>query len=589
MSTHPIIAVTHLNTFSTIKVLLLNPSFRIVYYKKHIPDFLFNLLRKRNRITECNFNIFPNFFEEAEKRLYAVASQLVRTKPISGVIDSVYRYLRIEKRHVVTAFTMHLFKLIRDDVYLLVLSEKIGCHNNSIEFWTPNWYILNLYYKKKFRMDFRFNKQDILIRTYLIVWIVWLVAIFCRNLRKKEEVKQFSIVFQQKYAKRFGWNPEFEAFYRYFRDRDDVAYHCIRKNDEIYQCVVEDGKYAFTTADLKLTLSDIFAYIKTLGCLLSVLFTCRLHQKSDFLYILLHLYREFVTINCILKQFSPRLFIRIRPEMYENHPIITGVCEKRQCIHVGYQHSPPVYFDANYAIADFHYLGVLGRNSLDDIYSRYIKDIDWSVLGPITAEIGYESMVPEKETGTIFFFATSAVNDPQDTLFKAALQQTVRFLKNRGIKMIYRDKGHHPSRMKYMDALCRSNNIQYERQFSNAEKDINGLASFAIRRADLVVVCSHSTAAWECLALGKKFIVYPDTWNRHPLEDFEPRLAVRDGDDFQRTIVWLWDLPQSTYLQCTEEIVNAISKPANGKMVKEFFENFIGIDRLTADLRDEAE
>ena len=576
-----IIAVTNLNFLAVLQLLWMTKISTILYFKKNIPNFLFRLLKKKFLLRECSFNYYPEYFEDTEKEIYNFSNSLMINKKLLNLVKNMAKILCIEKSHIEYAIIKHFIKILRGDIALLHLVKLNYKNYENIRYLFENYHLIN----RLSNLNSNLIKSNqvrfyyIIYVCYLFIWVFNILKFFLNKLIKKNKTDNRNIIFQQKYSYRFQGNPEFESFYRYFRTRDDVGYHCRKRKDNIYRSLLSEGKPVFTNHDLSVSKSETFLLYSILIKMVILLFKYRI-TDIVFFYIALSIFKEYVIIRCLMLEFSPKYFIRIRPDGYENHPITTGVCDSLRCLHVGYHHCPPVYFQAYYAVMDFHFLGVLGKTVIEEVYKQSCSNANWSVMGPITAEICHDIQLKKNDcTRHVTFFATSPVNDVNDELFKKAFSQLAVFLNGRkNFKLIYRDKMILPGRLEFVQEHCRKNNINFDIELSSKGTNLKGYSSYTIMASDLVVICSISTAAWECLSLRKKIIVFPDEWNKHPLENFEPNLTARSNEEFKKRMEWLIDIPQVEYNTQINHIVEKLSKLSNGNMTKEFFIDFVGLD-----------
>jgi len=582
MSSPPIIAVIDLTPYSALRLLFKRQRCNVLYFNKKIGRFFVSLLSKKHCLKECRLDYYEAFYEQTEKEKLYLSEQLADHKNFSRLIEKLADIFQMDKFHIRFVFIKRFVKLLHPTMGMILLVKRDYKPGDNVQIWLDNCEIF-----KRLRLlnyvPCRSNGLCLLnmaIALYCTVWPFFYIFLFLiNNLRRTVSAQQIRVVFRQKFSKRFGWNPEFDAFYRYFKTRNDVAYHCVKKGDEIYHSVASDGKPVFTTSDLRISFSEGVRFIFIFCKLMVLVIRSALPQRIMFWIMVLQMFQEYMLTRSILRKFTPKYMIRIRPEMYEYHPIITGTCEQFGCKHIGYKHGPPVFFIANYAIADFHYTGVMGKSDIVDIYRAYAPKNQWEVLGPIAADIAYDYPIENNGERVITFFSTSTYGfDPEDRLFREAIFSLVCFLKTKSnIRLVYREKNVHSTRLSYVTELCDKNHIRYDVEIHTAGKTVMDFSALTIKKSELIMVLGWSTGAWECLSLKRKLIVYSQPWIRHALEHFSPNLVVKNPVDFNKTMTWLWSIPYPEYIRKTDHIVRQISKKANGKMVKEYFEEFIGI------------
>lgn len=584
------IAVTNLDFIVAIRLLIKSKDCTVLYYKKNIPESLYKILERRHNLKEFNKRRYPEYHENIknQKEIFRISSEAAENPSLFNFIKEISDIFHIKPLHIKNAIAKYFIKIIDDDItFVNLIKDKYD--DGKIEYWLENYLILEGLSNLNIKLVNPANISifHLMLACYISAWPGRIFLFFVNNICKKknrDKKENIKVVFQQIYKKRFGGNPEFDAFFRYFKTRDDVLYFCKKKGDEIYQSVISEGKSAFTARDIRLPLPEVLSFYHILFKLISSLLKQGVSKKIIFWSIILYFFREYVITKSILLQYSPEYFIRIRSEAYENHPITTGVCELFGCSHIGHEHGPPARFVAYYAVADFHYLGVMGKSSVTDIYKDYRQNIRWSVLGPKTADICYELPVPASDKKIVMLVADFWIwpdwIHPYEGYFEEALLPLIDFIKDKKeIRLLTRLKCEDKNKEAYVRNLCRGYNIDYEAEYTHSGTDIRGFSSYTVKKSELVVIRGSSTIAWECLSLGKKLIIFPNNWIEHPLTSFTPKLAVRNIDEFNKTISWLWEMPYPEYARKTAHIVEQISKKANGKMVQEYFEDFVGIDR----------
>ena len=144
----------------------------------------------------------------------------------------------------------------------------------------------------------------------------------------------------------------------------------------------------------------------------------------------------------------------------------------------------------------------------------------------------------------------------------------VNVVKDRNIRLIYRDKIDIPERINFIENLCRTHNIIFSIDIFNNGKTIGDYASNVLKKSDFIVVQGLSTAPWECLSLERKFLVVLGRWQTHPLENFIPNLIVRDEEKFKDKLTWLLDFSYDEYRKSIGPLVSELSKKANGILIQ---------------------
>ena len=577
------IAITNLNIFACMRLMILPKRQNIYYYKENIKfKFLYNKLACKHYLKELNLNVYPNCLEDIERYIVLSASDLVKNIEFFNLGKHLSILMNIGEAHVRYALIKYFIRLLRDDLSLLYLIKKY--HSKNCIFIAENYEIFR-YHPFNLRgliVKWNINSIDFLFLFYRVFMVLLLLVInFSKSCINRKIKTRYKVVFIQRYSHRYGGNPEFEGFYRYFQKRNDIAYLCKNK-DKIYRAVLKDEKAAFTHYDLTLSLDGILNYLKLIKNIVRYIYQMQYILKINVWSLCVFCFYEYLKADLILKTFLPEFVLTVRPEMNPNHPIITGVCERFGCKNIGYRHGPPAYFDARMEINDFHYLGVMGKSGLTHPATG-MKSMKSGILGPFVADICHDISMPDRNGKKIVtFLATSNVFDPGDKLFKCAFRAFASFMRDIDIfQIIYRDKNIRKKkiRISYVQNICKEFQLNYSLEDPNFGKSKEGFSSFTIKNSHVVIVCSLSSAAWECLSLGIKFLVFGEDWLCHPFERFLPNLVVKNDLEFNKTLNWIWPLSCDEFRKQTKHIVEHNSKISNGKMVQEFFEDFVGIDR----------
>ena len=576
------VAITNLNYYTFVKSLFIHKDCQVIYFKQTIPDCFLNYLKRKKTTLVLNLDIFPKYQLKLDRIVYDTCMIIANHTIIKNLIQRVSDAFGIDETHVGKAVKKHLIQVLEHDVCFYHLVKESVRDIEAIEFWFEFSNIMKEFVaeERNIKHGGRYAIHELGLSVYMTIWPTFIVVMCLFSLLKRKNHHSVTLLFQQKYGKRFGGNPEFDAFYRYLQTRDDVLYHCRRRNDQIFQSIKGDGKPTISNIDLYVSFSNAISYFKNLIIAILRNFKLICHLDSIVWFFILSMFKEYVITECLVRQFKPLYLLRIRTDMYANHPITTGICEKYGCKNIGYFHGPPVYFQSTRGIVDFHFVGVMGAHAMSHIYSDQIGDMNCYVMGPITAEIDYD--LPFKKNGSkraITFFATSPVYDPNDNVFREAFSYLVESVKDKnGCELTLRDKMYRPDRISFVNEMIRKYNIDCRFSFSNNGIGLENFSSRLLKHSDFVVICSISTAAWECLSLRTKFMVYLNDHLSHPIELDEPKLVAKNRQQFCASFSWLWNIGEFEYRNIVDPIVTKHSKAANGYMAKEFFEEYIGMN-----------
>lgn len=594
MNNNNTIAITNLNLFKALRLLFKKGKYKILYYDNSTPKLLIDLLNKKYHLQDCSSKVYQEYIESGlknekiEKEIFRISYEIASNEVFFNIVEKIANILHIDRKHIKNALVKRFIKELRSDIVFVNILKNEYQDSPKYDFWLDNYEIFKKYYKLQINLikSNDIKLANMLLIIYLSVWPLIIFKFLYNNFIKKCTNKS-NIVLQQKYKKLHGSNAEFLALYRYFKTRDDVIYHCKSRKDTISKKLVSDEKKIFTTGDLKINFTDTLA---TFSCLIELnylIIKSELPQKLLFLLYVLSVFKEYVLTKYIIHNYLAHYFMRIRSDLFLEHPITTGVCELLGCYHIGYEHGAPISFNAQYAITDYHLLGVMGKYSMTNIYKEYRENVIWKILGPINAEICYDEIINKDKNKIIAVIADYYIYpwgvQPYESYFNDLFIPIVDYFKfKKNIKIICRFKiNKRQGRGQHARQLCDQHGIKCDIEYSADNKNSNGNSSFLFKKSDIVIIGGPSTSFCENLALKKKIIVFPYKFSDHPLCHFKPNLIVRNGVEIIKQLDWLLNVPQEEYNKMIEIIINNLSVDSNGEMVKNFFSVNLNIDKRT--------
>ncbi len=390
-----------------------------------------------------------------------------------------------------------------------------------------------------------------------------LAARIARPVRRPKTPPGCAILFDQAYGTLE--NPEFAAFYRTLRDRDDVVYSVLSKDDELGRRLRGDSKPVITREWGVAGAGAKAAALRRLARL------SRVKAPPALRVWLVKFLRESLRAAWLLAAARPRVFLRVRADYEPFHPVVTAVCEDAGVRHAGYMCGSYPWFNFYVGWLDFHDYGTLGRG-FAALHAPSWKDAGrLRPIGPFTVET--EPVPPPRPAGgrlTIGSFPTTTSDAfyLQRPFYEEFIRAVCAAARRLDARVIFKEKFDDPADI----ALIR-------REAAGLDFEIlthvhGGPRSAAVlARCDIAVVMSTSTTAWEALGLGRKLAVYDLPWVPNPLAGGDADPVARTREDLVRRIVELAALPQEEHELRTAPLVERMSARADGGLVRDFIES----------------
>lgn len=547
---------------------------RIAYLHCRLPEDRLKAISKVG-LTQFNSKDAPEAHFRFLREAYDWTERIFQNPIVAEPLGKYISALGLPREHLINALKRAMSFHLDKDCKLVILGEAVF-PNAKLRFFTANPALVQLA-----RPDVECLPEEVqIIPAELAAKGLGYAGIILAKIltpappatpRDKPE-----ILFDQMYSTLD--NPEFTAFYRYFKTRTDVAYNCVDVESPIYKILSRDQKPVdvhvwrvrgfFRRIIEFLRLARVIAYILKDRDL-----------PAPLLYEIIKSFRHKLYYESLIGEYKPKFFLRVRADIEASHPIATAAAEKFGARHVGYSCGAYPFFLYFTAPIDFHYYGVQGDNVRDIFGPAWPGSIRYSTIGPFTAEMEdpRDLIGPEGEPLTLGVFSTTSsdeiwITDSFSRDFYAAAASAAQSAK---AKILFKEKYLDDKRLELIGSLC-GGKVPYEIIYFEPGRYRVLRAQQVIEESDVVLSMTCSTSAWEALGRKKKLLVYELPWLKHPFEEVEPRLVARTPEELRKAFEWLVGLSQSEYEKIIAPLVARCGKYADGKLVRDFIE---GVER----------
>ena len=148
-----LIAITNLNIFSALALLLLKKNKTVLFYKKTAPLSLYARLVKKHRLTECSNDYHPDCYDDSERDLLRFSEKLLRQAPFRFLIARLKKVLNIADIHLRITMQKYYVKLLRDDIKFITIVHRHYTKDGKIKIKLENHHILKAYLAGKNNMS----------------------------------------------------------------------------------------------------------------------------------------------------------------------------------------------------------------------------------------------------------------------------------------------------------------------------------------------------------------------------------------------------------------------------------------------------
>lgn len=539
-------------------------------------------------LSHADFHLVPERASECQRASYTWAERTTRLGIFRAMIKKFSRVFQIDERHLRPAFAKALAIVIRDDVRAICIGRELSSDDRPI-FLVAQKKLLELLGEDVEMFQIRGRGRRALIQMLAFSLHLLLNLMRPKALSRRTETGEpRGVVFEQRYDFLDG-NPEFWGFYDSFRKRDDVVYNCSRKASIIYRFLAKEGQPVVVHWYRPASLYESVRGVVSLVTFWTLFIASK--ESADFGLQLLYMVRSEVHMRGVLATYRPRYFLRIRADLDVFHPIVTGICERFDCRHIGYQCGNYYNLTEGTAFLDFHIYGVWGHGFYRQAFAGiWPKRIKYLTIGPFTIDAAPQSRVEgQRKSFAVGLLTTSYSRNVGTTpdYYRQFLEACYATLAKADVDILLKEKVYIPinstieseARRRFgvqvRTAFCNLEGIP-ERVLARGEYTVMNSAE-AIDQSDFLIVMWNSSVAWEALACRKKILVFMDPYYRHHFEDILPQLVVRTEAELQSAFLWLWEMPQREYEELIEPLVCAWGKDKDGNMVDSFWNEVIEV------------
>lgn len=581
------------------------------YISRKIGPKLMQFLKKRILCKQTDLYPGTYAFLHNEKNLYASVEKLFKDSKFYAEVFSILNVFNLETEKLITSLKKYLVPFLSNDIKILTLAQE------SFKNAEDTGVIVNNYGLLKETAAEIIKTNKIFSSVYFIKGIILFfvtVLLFLKKIlfqKKKKELNNFTgikIIFEQMYKGQEG-NPEFDAFYRYFKERNDILYICISNDSKIYNILKADNKPVLLKNNIPLLQQNRLIYLKYF---IKLFFLLIFSTKLKSVYVktlILKMFYNKIHYEVLFKKYRPSFYLKIRSDTDPSHPIATAVADKYSVKHIGYQHGP-YRFMAIFAHIDFHIYGLLGGLFLRETYSQiWPKKIQYAVSGPITVEsnVNNDKVRIKKDEKFVVGVFTNVADDNNQywhLLHKRFLEILCHKLSDLHVPnlyLIFKEKSYSIYSEKLIVDLCRNYSLSYEiayhlhpvnvsSNYSNSVIDkfnvlgINAhlnpsnirVSCTSIQVIDLsnvvVEISPHgcSSVTFEALGKKKKMLIFATKYFQNPLGKLIPELIVRNKNEFELGMKFLMNISQPEYEEYIQPAIENCCKVSDGNLVRDF-------------------
>ena len=583
---------------------------KVFYISQKVSPKLMLFLKKRVACEQTDLYVGTDAYIENEKNLYTSVEKVFKNSKFYSEVASLLNILNLETEKLITSFKKYLIHLIFDDMKIITLARQLCKNGDHKRVIVNNCGLL----KETVGGSIDINKNSSLMYSIKGRMLFLAATLLCLkkilNQRRDKKLNTFTrvkIIFEQIYKGQEG-NSEFDVFYRYFKERDDVLYICISNDSKIYKTLKNDRKPVLIKNDIPLLLQSRLLYLK---CFVKLFFRLifSIELKSWYLKsLLLTVFDKKMYYESLFKRYNPSFYLKIRSDIDPSHPVATAVAKKYNVKHIGYQHGS-YYFMAVFAYIDFHFYGLLGECFLKETFSHiWPKNIQYSVTGPITVEGTNDDKEPIKGDKKFVVGIFTNIRDDNNQYWHSLYQQFLEILCYKiselcvpGFHLVFKEKGYSEYSEKLIVGLCHKYNLSYEIAYhlhptkipsnyshSVIEKfNVHGMSSHlepavvrlfctsieVISTSDIIVEITQygcSTTTYEALGKKKKILIFATKHFQNILGKFIPKLIVRNEDEFEDGMKFLMNISQPEYEEYIQPAIENCCKVSNGNLVRDF-------------------
>ena len=544
----------------------------IFYISKDISAEMENKIRQAGAsLSYVDFHLFPEEYFNCERELCVASRDLMESAAIKAMFHASKAYINSGADHFKRSMQKSLVYLIGNDFKLFFLAKKLGKLNNAI-FLVMEIELLSMLFPNSVML-----KEGVSIKRMSLaigIFVVMLFRVLFYSGKNLERGSRLSILFDPLFTYVNGGNPEFKAFYSYLKDRDDVIYICRGGKSELRSFLESEGKpIAVVSWGVRGFGKKVSSFLATVS-LARVVFLdrngwglkCAIAKiKSKELYF-----------SCLFENMKPKVYLQVRSDMDEFHPIATGIIEQHGGAHVGYMTGSYFTQTRDFYTIDFHVYGLLGRYFKENIYkSVWPDDIQYLLVGAITSEAsGYNRT--KKPRFAVSLATTSFGNGiwMQEDYYKGCIDAFFYSVSGMEGEMALREKDPRGELIEsFVEGCATKYGVNFTLSVPCDVGDEGVHSSYSdefVLDSEIIVIMGTSTIGWEALGLRKKFIIFGQEGIGHPFEDMLPKLVVRTKEELRDRIDWLLAMHEAEFCAMTKPLMDWMCRESTGNMVEMF-------------------
>jgi len=534
-------------------------------------------LKSRLPAEPIHFGVAPQAYFEREKALYALVEQWWALPEVQRATRSLFEPFDLDPSRLATALKKHLLYLLQEDVTIITLANTLSTEMDR-EIWVKEYGVLNacgVCCLKPILAWGRVIRETTAMGSCLLRGLL----AWCRPPRRRPlSSGSIRFAFEPGYSYRGAPNPEFEAFYRYFKARRDVLYVCASRLSPIAASLRAEGQPTIARRDIALHgVGPLRRYLAFCGRVVRSRLRSSAVKKAC-----AALYLNALYYHALFAAVRPRYYLSVRSNFLPSHAIATAVAGQYGVQHIGYMCGSHSYHNPFVAHMDFHHFGLLGRCFQREMFRSYWPEdgrIAYHVLGPFMVEWDGHTSFTEREPGLHVTLITTTTNQHMwmsDEFYRQFVEFTCYALAECAASALHlriREKEEDSQRQQLIEKVCRRHRLNYTISYANPPRSSEARSLAAdLEAADLVIVMNYSTAGWEALSKRKKLLIVEQAWMPHPFEAYLPQLVARTPEQIKASLSWLLAMSQQDYERAITPVLEHCAKASDGRLVEAFIE-----------------
>lgn len=561
-----------------------------IYYVETNCEALLFIARKRVKLTKLDaaLNVPSSNYFENEKNIKKIIDDTFEHKYkdfiksfLSSFNGNIEKYLKAIKRSILRDRSSiyrdcFIYQLAVDHVD--AKSTVYIVNKNFLYKSISNNYLLNI--NGCFSIKYFIDNLVIFLK-YVLKGIMHFIST-----KKIHQIANYEtkIILESMY-KREDANVEFDVFYDYLKNRDDVLYVLPNSDQATADKLQNNNKPFVFRKNIKYSRND--KYIGMLKFLISSLrILCSTKSGSLELKVsTLASKYNYQFYDLLFAKFKPKYFVKVRFDSEAYHPVATAAANLHNVKHIGYQHASYGGVYTSFCYMDFHYYGLLGKGFKNIYRGFWDTNIKYKVLGPLAADAKKYNYAKEQTNKhlVIGIFPRQAFQlgeyDYEENLTNT--WQTIYELGLPKVSIVIKED--QPSI--YIDNLKKTLYSKWPIQYKTfynvpVDDELSCPAADVIRMSDIVIssTYAYSTTTFEALSMKKKVLVLMcPSLPPHPLENSNIPIVSRNYSDLKNSIEWMIGKSSYEYNKMIEPIIDEWSKFSEGDLVQKFLEEIEGI------------